>query len=153
MKCERVDSIALLLTILMQMGVQAIVDVHYTPHGNHQGLSVGWLATIFLVYILTKASHKMCPVQAWVDRHRHTLERLTGQTISPTDFTDDRLADLLRYLSDDQLWWRIERDLNRHTIRVYHLETTGPVRLDATTGGVNHNEKQYTLFKTGRNHL
>jgi transposase len=151
MRFERVDSIPVVLAILMQMGVQAIIDAHYTPHGNHQGLSVGWLAVIFLVYTLTEADHKMCPVQEWADKHCHTLERLTGQTIRPTDFTDDRLADVLRYLSDDALWWRIEPDLNQRTIRVYHLETTGPVRLDATTGGVNHDEEKHTLFKAGRN--
>lgn len=148
---ERVDSIPVVLTILMQMGVQAIIDALYTPHGNHQGLSVGWLAVIFLTYILTEANHKMCPVQEWVDKHRYTLERLTGQTIRATDFTDDRLGDVLRYLSDDVLWRRIEQDLNQRTIRVYRLETSGPIRLDATTGGVHHDEKRHTLFKTGRN--
>ncbi len=81
MEPERVDSIPVVLTILMQMGVQAIMDALYTPHGNHQGLSVGWLATIFLTYILTEADHRMCPVQKWVAKHRHTLESLTGQTI------------------------------------------------------------------------
>ncbi len=148
---ERVDSIPVVLTILMQMGIQAIMDALYTPHGNHQGLSVGWLVVIFLTYILTEADHRMCPVQKWVAKHRHTLESLTGQTISPTDFTDDRLEDVLRYLSEDELWQRIEQDLSQRTIRVYHLETTGPIRLDATTGGVNHDPKKHTLFKTGRN--
>ena len=148
---ERVDSIPVVLTILMQMGVQAIMDALYTPHGNHQGLSVGWLAVIFLAYVLTETNHKMCPVQEWVGKHRHTLEQLTGQTIRRTDFTDDRLADVLRYLSNDELWQRIEQDVSQRTIRVYRLETTGPVRLDATTGGVNHDPKKHTLFKTGRN--
>jgi len=148
---ERVDSIPVVLTILVQMGVQAIIDALYTPHGNHQGLSVGWLVVIFLTYILTEADHRMCPVQKWVAKHRQTLESLTGQTIRPTDFTDDRLEDVLRYLSEDELWQRIEQDLSQRTIRVYRLETTGPVRLDATTGGVNHDPKKHTLFKTGRN--
>ena len=150
MKFERVDSIPVGLAILIQMGIQAIIDTHYIPHGNHQGLSVGWLAVIFLVYILTEANHKMCPVQEWVDKHRYTLEKLTGQTIAPTDFTDDHLADVLRYLSDEAFWWWVEQDVSQHTIRVYRLETSGPVRLDATTGGVNHDEKKHTLFKTGR---
>jgi transposase len=137
--------------MLMKMGVQTIIDEHYSPHGNHQGLSVGWLATIFLSYILTESDHKMCPLQEWVDKHRHTLERLTGQTIRPTDFTDDRLGDVLRYLSQDELWQRIEQDLSQRTIRVYRLETIGPVRLDPTVGGVHHDEEKHTLFKTGRN--
>jgi len=47
------------LRLLIEMGVPGIIDQHYTPHGNHQGLSVGWLATIFLVYIITESNHKM----------------------------------------------------------------------------------------------
>ncbi len=85
---ERVDSIPVVLTMLMQMGVQAIIDMHYVPHGNHhgnhQGLSVGWLAVIFLAYVLTEANHKMCPAEKWVTKHRHTLERLTAkQSVGP----------------------------------------------------------------------
>jgi transposase len=93
----------------------------------------------------------MCPVQKWVRKHRHTLEQLTGQKIRPTDFTDDRLGDVLRYLSDDALWLRIEQDLGQRIIRVYDLDKMQSVRLDATVGGVNHDEKKHTLFKLGRN--
>jgi transposase len=150
-KFERVDSIPVVLTILMQMGVQTIIDGLYSPQGNHQGLSVGWLVVMFLTYILTEANHKMCPVQEWADKHHYTLERLTGQTIRPTDFTDDRLGDVLRYLSGDALWQRVEQNLGQRIIRVYDLATTGLVRLDATVGGVNHDEKKHTLFKMGRN--
>jgi transposase len=150
-KFERVDRLPVVLATLLKMDIQVIIDAHYTPHGNHQGLSVGWLAVIFLTYILAEANHEMCPVQEWVGKHHYTLERLTGQTIRPTDLTDDRLADVLRYISEDGLWWRIEQDLGRHIIRVYRLVTSGPVRLDATTGGVNHDEHKHTLFKRGRN--
>jgi transposase len=90
-------------------------------------------------------------VQQWVAQHQHTLAQLTGQEIGPCDFTDDRLADVLRYLSADELWWAIERDLSQRCIRVYHLDTAGSVRLDATVGQVYHDEKKHTLFKTGRN--
>lgn len=150
-KFERVDSLPVVLSILMKMGIQAIVDKHHTPHGNHEGLSVGWLCVIFLSYILTRATHKMAPVQAWVSTHLQTLERLTRQTIRPTDFTDDRLADVLRYLSEDELWWQIDQDLSQRVIRVYDIEVNGPVRLDATTGGVTHDEKKHPLFQRGRN--
>lgn len=148
---ERVDSLPVVLATLKKMGIQDIVDKRYTPHGNHQGLSVGRLAMIFLAYVLTEHNHKLCPVQEWVDEHRFTLEMLTGQAIRATDFTDDRLGDVLRYLSDDELWQCIEQDLNQHIIRVYELDASGLIRLDATTGGVNHDEQRHELFKTGRN--
>ncbi len=148
---ERVDNLPVVVETLKRMGVQLIIDACYTPHGNHQGLSVGWLALIFLTYILTEADHKMVSVQDWEAKRHHTLERLTGQSISETDLTDDRLADVLRYLSEDELWWQIEQDLSQRSIRVYHLETSGPIRLDATVGGVKHDEKKHTLFQSGRN--
>jgi len=148
---ERVDSIPLIVTILKQMGIPSIIDRHYTPHGNHQGLSVGWLATIFLTYILSESNHKMAPVREWVAKHERTLETLTGQTIGETDFTDDRIGDVLRYLSEDELWWAIEQGVSQQSIRVYRLKVEGPVRLDATVGGVNHDEKKHTIFKMGRN--
>jgi len=151
MKFERVDRIPLVLGILQQMGVQLIIDANYKPHGNHQGLSVGWLAELFLVYILAETAHKIVPVQEWVAKHHYTLGRLTGQKIRANDFTDDRLGDVLRYLSQDELWWRIDQALSRRCIRVYQLAGSGPVRLDATVGGVQHNEQKHTLFKRGRN--
>jgi transposase len=151
MESERVDRIPLILEILIRMQIQLNVDTHYVPHGNHEGLSVGWLAVVFLTYILTEEDHRMCPVQEWVTKHRYTLERLTGQTIRATDFTDDRLGDVLRYLSADEVWCPIEEDLDQHIIRVYRLETKGPIRLDPTTGGVTHDEDKHTLFKKGRN--
>ncbi len=151
MESERVDRIPLILEILIKMEIQRIIDRRYTPHGNHEGLSVGWLAVIFLAYILCEENHEMCPVLEWVDKHHYTLERLTSQAIGELDFTDDRLGDVLRYLSADEVWCPTEEDLGKHIIRVYRLETKGPVRLDATTSGVTHDEDRHTIFKKGRN--
>lgn len=148
---ERVDRIPLVVEMVKQMRVPQIIDQHYGPHGNHEGLSVGWLAAIFVVYMLAESAHKMVTVRQWVEEHHHSLEQLTGQTIRPTDFTDDRLGDVLRYLSEKELWWKIEQDLGQHIIRVYDLGTGEPIRLDATVGGVKHNEDKHNLFKTGRN--
>lgn len=150
-KSERVDRLPVVFAILVQMDVQGLIDAAYVPHGKHQGLSVGWLALIFLVYTLTEADHKLVSVQQWVAEHQQTLERLTGQTIRPTDFTDDRLADVLRYLSQDEVWWQVEQKLSQRLIRVYDLQTKGTVRLDATVGGVNHHPAQHPLFQRGRN--
>ncbi|MCP4359463.1 MAG: hypothetical protein GY796_15740 [Chloroflexi bacterium] len=141
----------MILKMVMQMRVPEIIDQHYEAHGNHQGLSVGWLAALFVVYMLAESNHKMVTVREWVRKHQTTLEKQTGQRIRPTDFTDDRLGDVLRYLSEDELWGQIEQDLSQHTIRVYKLETNQPIRLDATVGGSKHDEQKHSLFKTGRN--
>ena len=64
-------------------------------------------------------------------------------------FTDDRLADTLRELSDDEAWESIERQVGRHVMRVYELPEPECIRLDATSGAVAHDEKEHTLFKRG----
>jgi transposase len=48
------------------------------------------------------------------------------------DFTDDRLAVVLDYLSDDERWQVCERELGQHLIRVYDLHPS-LVRVDGTT--------------------
>ncbi len=145
----RVDDIPLLLKILVRMGVPASIDGAYTPHGNHSGLSVGWLVTLWLVYIVSESDHRLELVRDWVAQRRPALETLIGQPISETDFTDDRLADAARYLSDAGVWTAIELAVSRTTIRAYNL-ATDLVRLDATVGQVAHDPAQHLLFQVGR---
>jgi hypothetical protein len=47
---ERVDDIPVLLAHLEQMGVPRLLDEHFPTHGNWQGLSLGWTATIWLAW-------------------------------------------------------------------------------------------------------
>ncbi len=56
---ERIDDIPLLLRMLMRMGVPDQIDRAYTPHRNWAGLSVGWVATVWLAYILTECDHRV----------------------------------------------------------------------------------------------
>ncbi|MCK5922435.1 MAG: hypothetical protein KAG66_15945, partial [Methylococcales bacterium] len=88
-------------------------------------------------------------VQEWSVKIQATLKQLTGQSIAELDFTDDRLADTLRDLSNDEAWESIERQVGRHVMRVYELPEPECVRLDATSGAVAHAEKEHTLFKRG----
>ena len=129
-RSEPIDDIPILLGLLIRLGIPGHIDDVYTPHGNRQGLSTGWLTTIWLVYILTESDHRMNHVQAWVGSRISALSELIGQSISETDFTDDRLADVLEVLGEDGLWQPIEAALTRHTIRVYNLPVD-TVRLDA----------------------
>lgn len=48
------------------MGVPQLLDAHFPTHGNWDGLSLGWTATIWLVYILSQADHRLNQVQDWV---------------------------------------------------------------------------------------
>ena len=146
---ERVDDIPLLYGLLDRMGIQAIVDSTIEPHGNWQGLSPGWVVTIWLVHILSEQSHLMEPVQLWTRKHLTTMRRLTGQPVEELDMTDDRLALCLSYLHERATWTAIEKQLGIRTLRVYGLEAKR-LRLDATVGTVSHDPDQHTLFKVGK---
>jgi transposase len=79
------------------------------------------------------------------------LQNLLLQPFVETDFTDDRLADLLRALSDDADWEALETDLNRKSIAVYHLPTQ-VVRLDATTVSLDTDPEGLFLYGHSKDH-
>ena len=60
---ERVDDIPLLLAQLERMGVRQLFDECFPTHGNWQGLSLGWLAVVWLSYVLSQADHRLSRVQ------------------------------------------------------------------------------------------
>jgi transposase len=146
---ERIDDIPFIYGMLNQVGIQAIVDEVIEPHGNWQGLSPGWVITLWLVHILSEQSHLMEPVRLWTRSHLTTLRRLTGQAVSELDMTDDRLALCLFYLHERSAWAAIEARLGQRTIRIYGLEAKR-LRLDATVGTVGHDPSKHTLFKMGK---
>ena len=78
---ERVDDVPLLLGFLIKLQLPEILDRHLPPHPLHQGLSNGWLITVWIAYILSRADHRKSPVQAWAEELQHTLETLIGQPI------------------------------------------------------------------------
>lgn len=148
-KNERVDDIPVIFNMLLKMDIAGQIDSSIETHGNRKGLSLGWMILIWLVFIISQHDHRMNRVQKWVEGHRTVLEFLIKHPISSTDFTDDRLADGLRYLSQTDSWQILEEKLFKHTVRVYDLELE-QIRLDATTATVNHDSERSTLFKVGR---
>jgi hypothetical protein len=57
---ERVDDVPLLLGLLIKLRLPQLLDRHLIPHPHHQGLSQGWLITIWIAYILSHADHRKC---------------------------------------------------------------------------------------------
>ena len=88
-------------------------------------------------------------VEDWVAVHLSSLSSRSGQRVTAKDFTDDRLARLLKILSDDDLWQQVEKHISQHIIRAYDL-TFEKVRLDATTAATNHDPDKHPLFQVGR---
>jgi transposase len=145
---ERIDDFPLLLAVMLQLGLPDIFDHHIKRHGLHQGLSWGWIASIWLAHLLTKSNHRKQPVQAWVKQAHATIEKITGQTVRDLDFTDDRLTLLLRRLSKSNIWQAIEKELSQNIIRVYDLKAK-QVRLDPTTVSGYHEGGDESLFQYG----
>ncbi len=137
---ERVDDLPLLLAQMQRMGLARLLDAHFPTHGNREGLSLGVVTTIWLTHILSQADHRMNRVQPWAERRLETLQGSSEASLEVRDLGDDRLADVLRHLSDDERWRAFEEELTGQLVRVYDLHADC-VRLDSTTassyGAVN----------------
>jgi transposase len=145
---ERVDDIPLLLEQMQRMGLPTLLDTHFPIHGNWQGLSLGWVSTIWLSSILSRGDHRLVHVEPWVAQRLWTLGATTRQAVKRVDFTDDRLEIVLRRLSDDMRWAAFEAALNQHTVRVYDLSTTR-VHVDSTSASTHATVTAGGLFQFG----
>lgn len=145
---ERVDDIPPLLTHLRRMDLPSLIEQHFHQHGNWQGLSAGWTATIWLAHLLSQADHRLNQVQPWAQKRLLTLRACTRQPLLSTDLTDDRLASVLHMLSDDIAWTSFERALTRTSLRVYDLHPSR-VRLDTTTSSGYWSVTEDGLFQFG----
>ena len=145
---ERVDDIPLLLEQMQRMSLPSLLDDHFPTHGNWQGLSLGWVATIWLSSILSRGDHRLVHVEPWVGNRLWTLRATTGQAVERLDFTDDRLEIVLHSLHDDTRWTACEAALNRHTVRVYELPTAR-VHVDSTSASGYTTVSENGLFQFG----
>jgi transposase len=145
---ERVDDVPLLLGFLLQLKLPEILDRHFPAHPLHQGLSNGWLTTVWIAYILSRADHRKAPVQDWAQSLHHTLETLIGQDLRPVEFSDDRLTLLLKRFALDDAWESLEDDLWHSHCDVYALPVER-VRLDATTSCGFHTVTEDGLMQLG----
>src|SRR5437870_3268312 len=131
---ERVDDIPAIIAHLKTMRVAELLDSHFPPNGNWQGLSLGKTTVVWLAFILSEGDHRLYRVEPWGKAHQHTLRRCLGSEVKPRDLTDDRLATTLDYLSVAERWAAFERDLTQAMLRVYDLQGR-VVRVDTTTAG------------------
>lgn len=130
------------------MGLPEILNQYLPRHWKQEGLDLGWVACIWLSYIISQGDHRKVWVREWVEQRRYTIEQVCGINIRETDFTDDRLAILLKRLSNPETWEHIERFLTQNTISAYDLSVE-QVRLDATTISGHHLISEEGLFQFG----
>ena len=145
---ERVDDLPILLAQSTDMGIAELLNEYFKPHGNWEGMSLGWTTAIWLTHILSEGDHRMNQVQGWVASRLQTLQMCTGQEVQERWWSDDRLALVLDALAQPEGWQRFERALNQRIIRVYQLHPQR-VRLDSTTASGYWTVSQDGLFQLG----
>jgi transposase len=145
---ERRDDIPLLISHMQRMKIAQVLDKHIPTHGHRKGLSVGELSIVWLAHILSQADHRMNRVQEWAMQRLDTLRRCGMNALQAQDLTDDRLADLLRLLSDDVHWQACEQELMGQLLRVYDLPAQA-VRIDTTTASSYADVTEEGLLQLG----
>ncbi len=145
---ERVDDVPVLIGMMVRMGLQQVLDNHIPRHWKQRSLSWGWTALIWLAYILSEGDHRKVVVREFIQGMKTTLESVTGQGVDELDFSDDRLAILLKHLSDREYWIAIEEELGKNTIAAYNLPKD-TVRCDATTVSGYHETVEGGMFQFG----
>jgi transposase len=145
---ERVDDIPIVFEVARQLRLPEIVDEVLGRHGNHEGLSYGWLATGWLAYILVEGDHRKSVVEEWAQGRRLLLRKMTGQRIRDVEFNDDRLGRLLGRLADPEQWQEIESAVWGRSALVYELACE-QVRMDSTTSYGYHTVTEDGLMQFG----
>jgi transposase len=145
---ERLDDIPLLLAHMQHMNLAELLDKHMPTHGQRKGLSVGEVSVVWLAHILSQADHRMNRVQEWAVRRLETLHGCGVKALEPRDLTDDRLADVLRLLSNDVHWQAFEQELMGQLVRVYDLQAHC-VRIDSTTASSYADVNEEGLLQLG----
>jgi len=147
---ERLDDIPLLVGLQQRIGLAEIIDDVIPRHWLHQGLSIGQLVVGWNSYILSEGDHRKVAVEDWAVEHQSILSELLGTSLRRTDFTDDRLGQVLSHFADDCGWCEIETQLWGRTVSVYRLSPSR-VRLDATRFSGYHTPTDNGLMQHGYN--
>src|SRR5437764_15012052 len=113
---ERVDDLPILLAQSTDMGIAQLLDEYFKPHGNWEGMSLGWTTAVWLTHIVSEGDHRMNQVQGWVAQGVQTLQGCTGQEVREESWSDDRFAVVLDALAQAEEWQR--REAARSTGRV-----------------------------------
>src|SRR5258708_19843274 len=129
---ERVDDLMLLLAHMQRMGLAAVLDKNLRAHGKWQGMRLGGVRMVWVAYVVSEGENRMNHGEGWKERRVETLGNGLAEKVAGRDLNDDRLAEVLHELSDDERWRAFEHELSGQLLRVYDLEVHC-VRLDSTT--------------------
>ena len=137
-RIERVDTIPLINAMLVNMGVEKVIDNIFKPHGNWSGLSYGQLSVLFVTYVLHSLTHRLSSMECWMMEHKTIIEQTTGWQLKDKDATDDRLCILVGDLGrDDENIYEFQLQNSQSIISGYRLPTD-IARYDTTSFNVCH---------------
>lgn len=63
------------------MSIPEVLDAVIKLHGNRDGLSLDWLITTWLAFILSQAYHRMSGVEPWAAEQMESLSALLPQPV------------------------------------------------------------------------
>ena len=86
----------------------------------------------------------------WAVEHQQILSQMLGTKLRRTDFTDDRLSQVLTHFSKDNEWYEIEQNLWHNSVSVYRLAPER-IRLDASGLSGYHTPDAAGLMQYGHN--
>jgi transposase len=133
LRVEVVADLPVLWATLQRLDLPATLDRHFPAPANWKGpLTPGEVLSVWLLFVLSQADHCLSHVEPWAAQHQGTLSALLGKPVPPVALHDDRLADWLDRLCQDDSFAALEQQLNRQTIRVYRLPAD-TARYDTTT--------------------
>ncbi len=130
---EQVYDVPLIFEFCKRLNIQSIIDASFNTHGNRKGLSDGQLVMGWASHILTQNDHCKSPVKDWVENKKMTLEALLQESISDTDFDDNRLGRVLKKFANDEFWHNIEKGLYQDSFSILNLDTSAPESFKETT--------------------
>jgi transposase len=132
-RVERTDDIPVLLAQALRLQLAKLLDRHFPSSHRWKGeLTFGEVVSVWLTFLISQGDHRLYQLQPWAEHHRLTLQQILTKSVRSLDFHDDRLADILDRFAQRECWEAFEVDLNRHTMRVYHLRPS-LFRIDTTT--------------------
>lgn len=146
---ESVDDVPLIVGMAKQMSLGDLVEQHFPSHGNQKGLNNGQLVVGWLAFILSQANHCKNAVRSWANKIPTILGTLLESTVRDVDFSDDRLANLLDNLSDDNAWKSFEDELSKKCIEVYELPVE-TIRCDGSAACGYHEVVENGLMQYGQ---
>lgn len=146
---ESVDDVPLIVGIAKQMSLRELIEQHFPSHGNQQGLNNGQLVVGWLAFILSQANHCKNAVRDWANKIPTILGTLLESTVRDVDFSDDRLANLLDRLSDDDAWKSFEDGLSKKCIEIYELPVE-TIRCDGSAAYGYHEVVENGLMQYGQ---